>query len=872
MDMMRLVEYGASGRAVARWRETQGERLLPLQARAVTEYDLFRGGNLLVQAPTSSGKTFIGEMAAVDAAMGRGKAVYLVPLKALAEEKFTLFRERYGALGLRVIVSSRDHREHDEAFSKGGFDLAVAVYEKFAQLLTTRPERMNELGVVVADEMDLLADPDRGAEAEVLLTALVASGRRVIGLSASLGGADRAAEWLGARLLREERRPVELRYGVLHDGVYKYRTHNDRAEGEERLVETPGASTWEALTQNVRALAEAGESCLVFVKSKYEARRGAELLAGRVRLPAAPAAQEALSALESTRCRDLLRHTLNGGVAFHNTDLTPAERRVVEAAFRSGEARVLVSTGTLAAGMNLPAANVFLSADKWIYHPRFELPWRAPIEYGEYENMSGRAGRFGAGRAFGRSVLVASAPFDQESLWRCYVQAARPALEPPLAGAPLDDLSLRLVAARVCRSAAELEAFFGRTLAARVAWAEKRRPEELGFRVENAVRRCMEAGALRAAAGEGRAAADAAFSRETPLETTPFGRVTAARGISLATADALRRWVRLSGDRTWLDLDFLLAAGLTAEGRMLHVTLTAREYEHADYPGKIKCAAASQEMQADTPLNRLRSCRLTPFFDEVRAVKAALMLDEWLRETPLADIEEALETTAGQVLASAEQAAWLADAAAGLADALAAPQALVDRLDGLSARLARGVGDAALALARGVGAPLDRAALLALGAAGLTTPEAVQAVSDEALGRLLNPAQAAALRKWAGAPEAAAPEAVDGGPVLVVDDRRPGEIRIRGRVVPLQDKQYRLIRALAAAPGECVPYDRLYGEVWGDAVVEDNQMHFQKNMLLKRIAAAAGDWRGVIRTVPRRGFVLELPAEQVRCLLLDSVA
>ena len=106
----------------------------------------------------------------------------------------------------------------------------------------------------------------------------------------------------------------------------------------------------------------------------------------------------------------------------------------------------------------------------------------------------------------------------------------------------------------------------------------------------------------------------------------------------------------------------------------------------------------------------------------------------------------------------------------------------------------------------------------------------------------------------------------------MVDDRRPGEIRVHGRVVPLQDKQYRLIRALAAAPGECVPYDRLYGEVWGDAVVEDNQMHFQKNMLLKRIAAAAEDWRGVIRTVPRRGFLLELPPEQVRCLLLDGVA
>ena len=75
MDMMELAGYGIPAALIARWREQQGAQLLPLQEQAVREYGLFGEGNLLVQAPTSSGKTFIGEMAAVDAAMGRGKAV-----------------------------------------------------------------------------------------------------------------------------------------------------------------------------------------------------------------------------------------------------------------------------------------------------------------------------------------------------------------------------------------------------------------------------------------------------------------------------------------------------------------------------------------------------------------------------------------------------------------------------------------------------------------------------------------------------------------------------------------------------------------------------------------------------------------------------
>ena len=89
--------------------------------------------------------------------------VYLVPLRALAEEKYRDFSEKYSDYGIRVIISSRDHREFDRDLESGNFSIAVVVYEKLSQLLVRRPERLQEIELIVADELELLSDVERGA-------------------------------------------------------------------------------------------------------------------------------------------------------------------------------------------------------------------------------------------------------------------------------------------------------------------------------------------------------------------------------------------------------------------------------------------------------------------------------------------------------------------------------------------------------------------------------------------------------------------------------------------------------------------------------------------------------------------------------------
>jgi helicase len=851
MKMRELIRYNVPAEIVALWEARESETLLPVQEAAVKRHDLFGSGNLLVQAATSSGKTFIGEMAAIHTALRRKKVILMEPLKALTEEKYRDLAEKYAGYGLKVILSTRDHREHDQDLEAGDFSIAVVVYEKLAQLLVRRPERISEIDLVLADELELLSDPDRGAMAELLLTRILRGDCRLIGLSAVIGGADRLAQWMNAQLVVSERRPVELRYGVVHEGVFRYRTYNEYGEGEENLV--CGCEPEDILLRNVRQFAEADESTVIFVKAKHESRIGAERIAAHLTLPAAAAALEALRDLEPTRSRDALRETLSAGVAFHNADLSPDERHIVEKAFREREARVLVSTSTLAAGLNLPAHNVFITPEKWCGSDRHEMPWKAPLLRSEYENMSGRAGRYGAGCEFGRSLLIAATPFDRETLWRRYIEGERETIQPRLGRQPLETHVLGLVASRCCAVPEELTEFLESTLTGVWIWRESQPIEETEARIRAAVHRCIDTGVL-------------TLTGEDRLEATPFGKAAAAKGILIGTARALETWIAESEIRDWCDLDLLIAAAMSEDGKFINMILTAREYDHADYIGELKDSAAGWDLEADVPLNHFRNSAVQPFFEEVRAIKTALVMRGWMEGAALHTLEERYDTMAGQITAAAEQISWILDAAAAIATVLGAKKTFTARIQELALRAQYGLDADALPLALLNHEELNRARILALAAAGLTDPAALKTCPDAVLRRYLSRKTAAALKAWAdyhGADAAPAIETPPASVPLVIDDRNPAGVLLDGQRVPLQEKQYRLIRVLAEAPGECVPYSRIYGAVWGDAVVESNQMHFQKRKLLRRIEAAVPERAGIITTIAKRGFVLNLAPPEV---------
>jgi len=196
--------------------------LRPCQEKAIKK-GLFKGKSLLVCTPTASGKTLVAELACLNSILANhGKAVYIVPLKALASEKFKDFKKKYGSLA-KIALSIGDMDSSDPYLAE--FDLIICTAEKLDSLIRHRAPWLKMLTVIVVDEMHLLNDPDRGPTLEILLTILrdLIKKVQIIGLSATIGNPEQLADWLKAELVLDSWRPVKLSKGIYYEGIVEFK-------------------------------------------------------------------------------------------------------------------------------------------------------------------------------------------------------------------------------------------------------------------------------------------------------------------------------------------------------------------------------------------------------------------------------------------------------------------------------------------------------------------------------------------------------------------------------------------------------------------------------------------------------------------------
>jgi len=202
--------------------ESKGiKELRPSQTKAI-ENGLFEEKNLLVCTPTASGKTMIAELAMVNSILNdHGKAIYIVPLKALANEKYHDFKEKYGN-HMNVGISIGDLDSPDPNLKN--YDLILTTSEKLDSLIRHEVSWLKDVGVIVVDEVHLLNDISRGPTLEILLTILRSMLKKTqyIYLSATIGNENELAGWLDANLIHDTWRPVELKKGVYHDGKLEF--------------------------------------------------------------------------------------------------------------------------------------------------------------------------------------------------------------------------------------------------------------------------------------------------------------------------------------------------------------------------------------------------------------------------------------------------------------------------------------------------------------------------------------------------------------------------------------------------------------------------------------------------------------------------
>ncbi|HLC64687.1 MAG TPA: DEAD/DEAH box helicase [Candidatus Nanoarchaeia archaeon] len=208
------------------------EKAYPIIESAISEFrpaqeksinaGLLEGKNILVCTPTASGKTLIAELAAMKCILERRqKAVYIVPLKALATEKTREFKERYGKIA-RVALSIGDKDSSDSYLSD--YDLIVTTSEKLDSLIRHQSPWIRAIGCIILDEVHLLNEPDRGPTLEVVITILrnLIPKAQIIALSATIGNPDELASWLDAKLVKDDWRPVKLEKGIFFEGNIEF--------------------------------------------------------------------------------------------------------------------------------------------------------------------------------------------------------------------------------------------------------------------------------------------------------------------------------------------------------------------------------------------------------------------------------------------------------------------------------------------------------------------------------------------------------------------------------------------------------------------------------------------------------------------------
>ncbi|RMF06062.1 DEAD/DEAH box helicase [Candidatus Woesearchaeota archaeon] len=197
------------------------ENLLPAQEKAV-KAGVLEGKNVLVCTPTASGKTLIAELAIMKSVLsGKGKAVYIVPLKSLANEKYKLFRKRYGSM-CKVAISIGDYDSSETFLSD--YDVIITTSEKLDSLTRHRVPWLSRVALMVLDEVHLLNDADRGPTLEVLITVMrkIVPDIQILSLSATIGNPSELADWLDSELVFDEWRPVQLYKGVALQNRIKF--------------------------------------------------------------------------------------------------------------------------------------------------------------------------------------------------------------------------------------------------------------------------------------------------------------------------------------------------------------------------------------------------------------------------------------------------------------------------------------------------------------------------------------------------------------------------------------------------------------------------------------------------------------------------
>lgn len=598
------------------------DELYPPQGEAVNA-GILDGENLVASVPTASGKTLIAMLAMLAAIERGGKALYIVPLRALASEKQTEFEEFEPIV--TVGMSTGDYESTDEWLATK--DIIVATSEKVDSLIRNDADWIDDITCVVADEVHLVDDASRGPTLEVTLAKLRRRlNPQIVALSATIGNADEIAEWLDAALIDSTWRPIDLKTGVYYGNAINF------ADGSQREVPDTEAKPTASLV--VDTITEGG-STLVFVNSRRNAKAAATRLADTVEPHLEPDEHDALQDLaeelravsDTETSRDLAR-AVEHGSAFHHAGLAREHRSLVEDAFRDRLIKVVCATPTLAAGVNTPSRRVVVR--DWRRYDA-TVGGMAPLDALEIHQMFGRAGRPGLD-PYGEAVLIAKSHDEMDELYDRYIYADPEPVRSKLAAEPaLRTHVLAAIASGATTTRETLHSFLMETLYA----VQTQDPGRLR-QVTDSVLEYL--------------AANEFITRQDGLAPTSLGHTVSRLYLDPMSAAEIIDGLRTATDPTPLGLYHL-------------VSRTPDMYELYLRSGDQEQYTELAYEREEEFLGRMPSEFEHAWEDWLSALKTAKLLEDWANEVDEDRITDRYGVGPGDIHGKVDTAEWLLNAA-----------------------------------------------------------------------------------------------------------------------------------------------------------------------------------------------------------------
>ncbi|MFH0713839.1 MAG: DEAD/DEAH box helicase [Candidatus Micrarchaeota archaeon] len=593
---------------------------------AVINEGLLESNRAVLSAPTASGKTLISLLWMLRHLQRGKKTLYVVPLRALASEKYREFTEKLTVFDLKVGISTGELDSGDEKIHDA--DIAIVTSEKLDSLLTHSPKFMQDIESVVIDECHLIGDEERGATLEVVLTKLHRAEKKLLGLSATIPNAIEISNWLNAKLYTSTFRPTKLVVGV---GSEKSIIFKDTALPDVKLREKKQLHDVVQTALGFKKNAQA----LVFVSSRRSAEATARelgaitgtFLSEGEKFRLRETSNKALKALATPteQCK-ALSQCLANGVAFHHAGITPKQRDLIETAFKKEKMlKAIVCTTTLAMGIDYPATWVVVKDLK-----RFNGNFSEFIPAMEVQQMLGRSGRPNYDD-IGIGVMLCNSR-DSTEAWERYVYGKPENLYSKLANeTALRFHCLSLVSSGYVTTTEELSKFFASTFYA-FQYGDELKLKEVVNRV------CTELKEF-----------DFIREKSGRLSATPVGRRIAELYIDPLTGAKFLEFIKKQTTGKSGVIDYLYCLCEATEMRPL-----------------MRCKKNEEKLLYEDAYGLLSDF---PAWDAeaLDKFKTAKLLNAWINEATEEQMLEEFEMPPGILLTRKKNAEWLAYALRELA-------------------------------------------------------------------------------------------------------------------------------------------------------------------------------------------------------------